>query len=53
MSGCGRIAHDVDNGDVFRVRACESIDGREFTNAKGGDDGGDAFYSCLSVGGIA
>lgn len=53
LCACGRIAHDVNDGDVFGVCTGESIDSRELAHSKSGDDGGDAFYACVAIGGIA
>jgi hypothetical protein len=43
----------VNDGYVFGVCTGESIDGRELTDAEGGDNGRDALYSCIAIGGIA
>jgi hypothetical protein len=48
-----RASNNVDDGDVLRVRASNTIDGRELTNTEGGDESshlGDTGISISSVG---
>lgn len=49
----GRAADNVDDGDVFGIGTGDAIDGRELTDAKGGDEGTDAVDSSVAVSSVS
>ena len=43
----------MDNGNEFRVGACNGVDGGKLADAESGDDGGNAVNTCVPVGGVS
>lgn len=53
LGGSGWVANNVDNWNKLRVGACNCVDSGKFAYAKGCDDCGDAFYTCIAISGIS
>ena len=48
-----RRPHDVHDGGMFRIGTPDGIDGAEFADAEGGDEGAHALDAAVAVGGVA
>lgn len=52
---CSRagIANDVDDGNVFRISSCNSIDCGKLAHTERGDNSRNAFHTCIAIGGVS
>lgn len=53
LGHCRWVTYDMHDGDIFRVGACNCVDGREFSDTKGCDKSRDAFDARIAIGSIS